>query len=844
MRRSSKGLVLALVVVLAGIGLPMAPALATHPAGSCLDVEPETDTNPVGTTHQITATLRMLSGNDCTGATTTPTQGKLDIAFDITGPNDPDGTGPAGAPDLTCSINNNDTNCTVSYDGLKTGTDTITGWIDEDGDGVLDQGESSDSVQKTWTAGPAAQLDCDDAGGPDRERETNPSNAGAASSETYTCTVRDVGGNAVTAATVVNGEVENNVNDPDATDGASYGSPDYMCTTSAGTCQVTVTQAETEVGTAEICFWVGTTAEGTTLCGSEATGENQIADQSDTGNDLADQVEKTWQTPTAATRLDCSPETDTNPTSTAHQISCIARDSNNALIANAPIDFEISGVNDTDASDSFLSPDMSCVTDQNGTCTVTHGPGGTGTTATAGTTTYKAWIDTDANNATAELDQSEARDEVATPGSVAEADGTDVVQKTWTGGPATITMTPDTDSASVGTCNPFTITVRDATGAPVQGVIVDVEQRHDLAINQTANDEPAVSFCVPTSGTNPSDVDERRGDLDENPDNRGTIGGETTVATDATGQVTIGVSVAAANTSNGTGNVTVTSFFETTDNDDLDQGEPQDTSIKQWVAPAPRTIDCEPETATTAAGTRHTVVCTVRDRFGSLLEGVSVTFTETGTGDLDTAAVVLTDANGQAGVGVLASTAGEQTVTGTLTEALTAEPGTDECDRAAGDPAGASAGVCADSVAVTWIGNQPPVCPTGAICGTDLGETLVGTPGDDIIYGFGGDDTIDGGGGSDIIIGGGGNDTINGGGGSDILKGGAGDDRLDGGERSDLLIGGGGNDTLNGDGGDDILQGGGGNDVLSGGNGDDLLNGGPGGDACRGGRGRDRLKKC
>ena len=42
-------------------------------------------------------------------------------------------------------------------------------------------------------------------------------------------------------------------------------------------------------------------------------------------------------------------------------------------------------------------------------------------------------------------------------------------------------MTPEGDSASVGSCNAFTITVLGADGLAVSGVFVDVEQRHERA---------------------------------------------------------------------------------------------------------------------------------------------------------------------------------------------------------------------------------------------------------------------------------------------------------------------------------------------------------------------------
>jgi Ca2+-binding RTX toxin-like protein len=82
------------------------------------------------------------------------------------------------------------------------------------------------------------------------------------------------------------------------------------------------------------------------------------------------------------------------------------------------------------------------------------------------------------------------------------------------------------------------------------------------------------------------------------------------------------------------------------------------------------------------------------------------------------------------------------------------------------------------------------------IKGTNAGETLNGTNGDDLIWGLGGDDTISGGNGADCIVGGDGNDTLNGQNQADILIGGNGNDGLNGGNQTDTCEGGDGTDTF------------------------------------------------
>ncbi|MGH2808096.1 MAG: hypothetical protein ACRDKT_12575 [Actinomycetota bacterium] len=405
-----------------------APASATHPANSCIDVDPEADTNPVGTSHTLTATLRTIANNACTGAPIEPAGGGVTMNFEISGAN-----ARTGSPDLTCRVRNNQTSCTVSYTGTNAGQDAIQGWLDHDEDGVLDQGEPTVTVAKTWT--PAANtLDCDDATGPDTERESNPSASGTSSSEAYTCTATVAGGVAAPAGTVINAEVENGINDPDATDGTSYVNPDYTCAVATnGSCQITVTQNETETGTAEICFWIGSATEAATLCGTEPTDENQVAGGADSGNDFADQTELTWTS--AAQRLDCDPEGTDNQVGAAHTITCIATDTAGANLAGVAIDVEIAGANDPDVADSPASPDMTCTTAQNGRCSVTHGTGGTGTTTATGVTTYRAWVDADGTNSTVEADVTEGNNEQTTPGADAEPDDTDVVIVSWSAQP-------------------------------------------------------------------------------------------------------------------------------------------------------------------------------------------------------------------------------------------------------------------------------------------------------------------------------------------------------------------------------------------------------------------------
>jgi hypothetical protein len=119
------------------------------------------------------------------------------------------------------------------------------------------------------------------------------------------------------------------------------------------------------------------------------------------------------------------------------------------------------------------------------------------------------------------------------------------------------------------------------------------------------------------------------------------------------------------------------------------------------------------------------------------------------------------------------------------------------------------------------------------ITGTNQADNLGGTPGDDVICGFGGGDTIRGKNGDDVVRGGDGGDTIHGGQGRDSLLGGDGSDQLDPGRGADVTRGGAGPDfSFVSSAGPDQWFGGPGPDHLTDFNGLDRINGGSGDDSC------------
>ncbi|NJS13118.1 MAG: hypothetical protein HC789_23475, partial [Microcoleus sp. CSU_2_2] len=116
-------------------------------------------------------------------------------------------------------------------------------------------------------------------------------------------------------------------------------------------------------------------------------------------------------------------------------------------------------------------------------------------------------------------------------------------------------------------------------------------------------------------------------------------------------------------------------------------------------------------------------------------------------------------------------------------------------------------------------GIATPVVTGDADLGSNSGNRIDGTNGDDLLTGTSSNDVLMGMRGNDFLDGAIGNDTIFGGKGSDTLLGNSGGDVLYAGRGADNLNGGDGNDSLYGGKGDDLLNGGLGNDTLTGGKG-------------------------
>jgi Ca2+-binding RTX toxin-like protein len=128
--------------------------------------------------------------------------------------------------------------------------------------------------------------------------------------------------------------------------------------------------------------------------------------------------------------------------------------------------------------------------------------------------------------------------------------------------------------------------------------------------------------------------------------------------------------------------------------------------------------------------------------------------------------------------------------------------------------------------------------------GTEDGETMLGSDGEDVCKGNGGNDDVEGAGGSDQLHGGAGDDRVFGRFGDDELFGDAGNDELEGGRGNDHLVGGAGSDQLNGGYGNDRIEAGPGNDtIIARGGGSDRVNCGGGRDTVVADR-SDKLSGC
>lgn len=147
----------------------------------------------------------------------------------------------------------------------------------------------------------------------------------------------------------------------------------------------------------------------------------------------------------------------------------------------------------------------------------------------------------------------------------------------------------------------------------------------------------------------------------------------------------------------------------------------------------------------------------------------------------------------------------------------------------------------AGAVSISVSAMRNGVCPAGytVFHGGPFADIVLGTAGNDCLFGYEGDDVLTGLGGDDLLFGGSGVDHLSGDLGNDLLWGGDGNDDCAGGTGNDTILGGPGDDILAGGGNWDLLDGGPGVDTISGEAGQDVVLTSAGPDVVNGGSGTD-----
>ena len=260
------------------------------------------------------------------------------------------------------------------------------------GAGDKHEPDDTDVVQVGFSDAPT-KVDCADSNalnGTDTEMNFLREN------ETYTCTVRDTGGNLVSGAPV---DAENLAGANDTDNSAASGAPDYdttdvdppgsdatFCRTgSSGTCSGVISGAEAEAGPAKICFWVdagsnsATEMKGDKTFTATASGadfedgqgcaaESAAATEDDDGTDV---TSITWSDAArAANALDVNPEPASATVGSVASLTATIYDQYGDKFTGSTLvraELFASSPGDSDGN-GFASPDTSCTTVASNTC--------------------------------------------------------------------------------------------------------------------------------------------------------------------------------------------------------------------------------------------------------------------------------------------------------------------------------------------------------------------------------------------------------------------------------------------------------------------------------------------
>lgn len=336
--------------------------------------------------------------------------------------------------------------------------------------------------------------------------------------------------------------------------------------------------------------------------------------------------------------------------------------------------------------------------------------------------------------------------------------------------PATsVSLSPDTDTAAVGTCNAFTATVAPADPANPAQITVNIQEA--VPANTAAKAE-AIGFCNPSASAegNPTAATVGPGTPGSNTE-AGVTAAPPATAANSCDNTTGGNPSAASNVScnttytdtNGDGKIvfgvasttpgtmTVNAFGETVNaNGAQDAGEPGDTSTKTWVANSSANtnkISCTPATASNPAGTTHNFTCTVTDANGVALAGQKVGFTvasgpDAGAGytPATTAAIAqsknstnspLTASNAICDTATANGTAGSTEGTANCSYDNNGQPGTDNITVwvESNDTSGLQAGEPTTTITKTWVTAAAAGSQISVSCGQNTTSTTNGAGG-------------------------------------------------------------------------------------------------------------------
>ncbi|MDQ4024550.1 MAG: Ig-like domain-containing protein [Actinomycetota bacterium] len=540
---------------------------------------------------------------DAAYTTTTPNPSTAQATVSPTAPEaGVDGDQPVGTTDdirqnsveMTCVVSAGNSSCTVTYQRTDASAggpgagdiDIVAAWIDHDGSDATDESDggetpgaedndNTDAVQKNWEARQAQNVDCGPA------TANNPTG----SSHTTTCTTTDQFGQGVQGAPgpVVTSGGANTTTNCDATTNAN----------GQGTCQM---QNNGNPDTVTVRQCTVDSAAGTGNCDTQT---------------------KTFEQPTA-TFVDAEPENDTNTVGDQHTITVNVQNqfqggqgTGTQGTVNQQVNFEFhqgspAPLNNDNATNT--APDTTCTTQANqagngGTCSITY------TSQTAGTDAVSVWV----GNATPAGTNNNPTCDGEGPGQTTDPN-CDVVLKTWIAGQNQAAATqidafPDSDTNNVGQRHDIFVIARDAAGNPTFG----------QATTQTATTNCNQAANAGATGACPSRV---RADIQVgSPNNSQAV--VTDIQCARSGQniqnIQTGSQPAANNATHicsyvgqNPGQDSIRVFFDSNDDGQFTQGEPNEVVTKTWAGAA-GSITVTPPQDDAPIGVCNTFTVTVRD---------------------------------------------------------------------------------------------------------------------------------------------------------------------------------------------------------------------------------------